>query len=74
MEQANARSATRESIYRLMYNEEYEFSIKGADKVSASGLSGQASGYEATKSYIPPSDFNPDSPLPFGENLDPPLM
>ena len=28
---------------------------------------------KATKSYVPPTDFNPDSAMPFGMNLDAPM-
>ena len=28
---------------------------------------------QVRKPYVPPTDFNPDSPLPFGKDLDAPL-
>lgn len=92
-EQAEARSAVREILYRNFYDREYKYKSK-----SSSGSSGR-SGYSGptyadgspidavddlqpfdpmdqarpTKSYIPPTEFNPDAALPFGKDLDAPL-
>jgi hypothetical protein len=63
-----------------MYNKEYKFPAgkKNTTRVTASGLDlddvvpvDPLKG--PTKSYVPPTDFNPDSIKPFGDVLDAPL-
>ena len=78
-EQIDARANVRKAIYRNMYNREYRFPAgKNNSRVTASGLDlddvvpvDPTAG--PTKSYVPPTDFNPDSQKPFGDVLDAPL-
>ena len=78
-EQIDARSDVRKAIYRHMYNKEYKFPAgKNNSRVTAGGLNLDdvvpVDPMEGpTKSYVPPTDFNPDSQKPFGDVLDAPL-
>lgn len=90
-EQAEARSNTREMIYREFYNKEYQYKAKGTSRNSSGSRSGSyADGTPIDdfsdiepfdplehsappKPFVPATDFNPDSALPFGSNLDAPL-
>jgi hypothetical protein len=79
-EQIDARSDVRKAIYRHMYNKEYKFPAgkKNNAQVTASGLDlndvvSVDPLKEPTKSYVPPTDFNPESKKPFGDVLDAPL-
>lgn len=79
-----ARSSARESIYSMIYGAKYKYSIKSSNTSSqydrnsfmANGdditpFDPESASFE-TKPYIPPSDFDPDSYLPFGGSLEPP--
>ena len=79
-EQIDSRSDVRKVIYRNMHNKEYKFPAgkKNSAQVTASGLDlndvvpvDPLKG--PTKSYVPPTDFNPDLQNPFGDVLDAPL-
>lgn len=79
-EQIDARANVRKAIYRLMYSKEYKFpTSKDRTQVTASGspLDDFAMPVDPTKgptkSYVPPTEFNPDSQKPFGDVLDAPL-
>lgn len=82
-EQADATSSLRTQLYR-QYNKTYRYATS-----SSSGKSGRAYvpkgsagdfdfddpmfSSNETKSYIPPTEFNPDSVLPFGADIGAPL-
>jgi hypothetical protein len=82
-EQIDAKSSLRKTIYKSMYNTEYRFGASsGSDKtITASGI--DLDDLESvdpvdpmkgpTKSYVPPTDFNPESIKPFGDVLDAPI-
>jgi hypothetical protein len=78
-EQAEARDKARSIIYNSLYNKEYRFakSSNGFSQTSASGFEENFAPIDPengpTKSYVPPTDFNPDSEKPFGDVLDAPL-
>jgi hypothetical protein len=79
-EQIDARANVRKAIYKLMYSKEYKFpTSKSSAQVTASGLSVDDFAEPVdplkgpTKSYVPPTDFNPDLQNPFGDVLDAPL-
>jgi hypothetical protein len=84
-DQIDARSKLRKTIYKLMYNKEYVFgtsSSANTSPVMANGLA-DTDPYDdvvpvdpikgPTKSFVPPTDFNPDLVKPFGDVLDAPL-
>lgn len=83
-EQAEAVSAMRTQLY-FSYNKTYPYAVSSKSNSGRSYIPKGASsdfGFTddplagsngATKSYIPPTDFNPDSALPFGSDLDAPL-
>jgi hypothetical protein len=78
-EQAEARDKARSVIYKSLYNKEYRFneSNKEYSYPTASGIENNFDDGDPlkgpTKSYVPPTDFNPDSEKPFGDVLDAPL-
>jgi hypothetical protein len=78
-EQAEARDKARSIIYRSLYNKDYRFndSDKEYSYPTASGTERNFIDEDPlkgpTKSYVPPTDFNPDSEKPFGDVLDAPL-
>lgn len=84
-----AKSKVRETLYRHFYEEEYKYKVKsqnsGYNYSTANGV--PSDGYfgtdvdnplnepvQATKPYVPPTNFDEDSLLPFGQLLDPPEM
>lgn len=80
-EQSEAKDKARELIYRSLYNQNYTLARKNKDYQTANS-SGEF--YEdeivpvdplkePTKSYVPATDFNPNSPKPFGDLLDAPI-
>lgn len=81
-EQSKAKDKAREIIYRSLYNQKYTLATKSSNYQSANS-SGEF--YEdeeivpvdplkgPTKSYVPTTDFNPESLKPFGDLLDSPL-
>ena len=80
-EQIDSRSNVRKVIYKNMYNREYKFPAgekNNSSRVTASGLDlDDVVPVDPlkvpTKSYVPPTDFNPDLVKPFGDVLDAPL-
>jgi hypothetical protein len=78
-EQSEARDKVRSIIYKSLYNKEYRFkpNSNNYSQTSADGFEQDISVFDPekgpTKSYIPPTDFNPDSEKPFGDVLDAPL-
>ena len=80
-EQSEAKDKARELIYSSLYNRKYTLARKNNDYQTANS-SGEF--YEdeivpvdplkePTKSYVPATDFNPNSPKPFGDLLDAPI-
>jgi hypothetical protein len=80
-EQSEAKDKARELIYSSLYNRKYTLARKNKDYQTANS-SGEF--YEdeivpvdplkePTKSYVPATDFNPNSPKPFGDLLDAPI-
>jgi hypothetical protein len=81
-EQAEAIGKLRNQLY-LLYGKTYRYGASG----SAPGRSYMPKGASVdygfnddglgvpseTKPYVPPTDFNPDSAMPFGSDLDAPL-
>jgi hypothetical protein len=77
-EEADVVENTRVQIYGSMYNRTYRYrSNKSRARPPSFGGASNFDDFPTTtnerKPYIPPSDFNPDSALPFGSNLDAPL-
>lgn len=78
-EQAEARDKARSIIYTSLYNKEYKLTVKSNNysQTNASGFENSFADNDPlkgpTKSYVPPTDFNPDSEKPFGDVLDSPL-
>lgn len=61
----------RKSLYRLFYDTEYKY---GSTSESTTIKYTSDEGEEYTsKSYVPPTEFDPESSLPFGGTLDAPL-
>jgi len=61
----------RKSLYRLFYETEYKYgSVSEGSTKSYTTDSGEEF---TSKSYVPPTEFNPESGKPFGEILDAPL-
>jgi hypothetical protein len=81
-EQSEAKDKARGLIYKSLYNQTYTFGKSSKDYQTANS-SGEF--YEdeeiipvdplkePTKSYVPATDFNPESPKPFGDLLDAPI-
>lgn len=78
-EQAEARDKARAVLYKLIYDKEFKLGQnKNYSKPTASGFEEDVlvpvdPTKEPTKSYIPPTDFNPDLVKPFGDKLDAPF-
>ena len=84
-ELAEAKSDIRNMIYQDLYQDTYNYGIKGGGKkynetekgFPSDGLYEDLKPFDPlagpTKPYIPPTDFNGESPLPFGSVLDGPL-
>lgn len=81
-EQADAISSMRTSVYGL-YSKSYKYGTKSTSSSSgrkyiteddAPGLGLPVDGEElALKPFVPPTEFNPESSMPFGGVLDAPL-
>jgi hypothetical protein len=68
-EQLKMAEQRRIHIYREMYLTEYKYALTtSSDEVVPFDPAGGG-----TKSYIPPTEFNPDSSNPFGSVLDAPI-
>ena len=69
MEQAKAVEGLRASLYETMYHTKYKYS--SGNRTNGNNDFNLNSG--ETKPYIPPTDFDPTSGLPFGQILEAPL-
>jgi hypothetical protein len=74
-DQAKAVEALRTSLYETMYHTKYRYTTNNSGNSNRSFNSGGDFNFDSgeTKSYIPPTDFNPNSGRPFGEVLEAPL-
>ena len=83
-EQVEAKSKLRKTIYRTVYNRDYSFGVNSETDYSIpQDFTIQEEGTTTeesedplkgpTKSYVPPTEFNPDSMKPFGNLLDAPF-
>jgi hypothetical protein len=86
-EEAEAKSQTRSVIYRDLYNQTYKYGVKKTgqsynysnDSYPSEGFVGTTDEKipdpmkQPTKPFVPATDVNVDSPLPFGQIVDPPL-
>lgn len=78
-EQIEAKSQSRSVIYKTLYGTQYKYGTSGsstnyqADGSSDGGLREFDPLNDVTKPYVPPTDFDEGSPLPFGQVLDAPL-
>ena len=63
-ESAQMHTKVRESIFGIMYGTSYGYGVKeSSGEIDSAGVKG----------YIPPTEFNADSPDPFGGILDAPI-
>lgn len=70
-EEAEAVSELRTTIYGMLYGTPYRYKTKTSNRPGGAAMgSGSAGG---VKPYIPPTEFDPDSALPFGDILESPL-
>lgn len=82
-EEAEAVGAYRTQLY-LTYGKTYKYGGSGKKQGGKSyvpknssndfGFDDPLMASDETKPYIPPTEFNPDSFLPFGSDLDAPLV
>jgi hypothetical protein len=81
-----ARSSVRTTIYESLYGEKYKYEYKppkkenqangdpfGSDSFNDLAPFDPSEPPKPTKPYTPPTDFNEESSLPFGETLDAPM-
>lgn len=67
-ESAQLHSNVRETLYGVLYGMPYKYGVKSSsDRTSSSYAEGD------TKPYVPPTDFDESSPLPFGDALEAPI-
>jgi hypothetical protein len=71
-EEAEGVSGLRTSLYRNMYGTSYRY---GSSKSKNTGLSADSYSEfsDVTKPYIPPTEFDPGRPNPYGSLLDAPI-
>lgn len=81
-EQAEARDAARKHIYEEMYNSTYKYGVKKSnaapvikdfDAEPEEKLPEPFNPAAKPKRFIPPTNFDGESALPFGNTLDAPL-
>lgn len=86
-EEAESKSQVRSVIYRDLYNQTYKYGVKNAgqsynynnDSYPSEGFVGTTDEKIAdpmkppTRAFVPATEVNPDSPLPFGKIVDAPL-
>jgi hypothetical protein len=81
-EQSEAKDKARKLIYKSLYNRDYTFGKNNKKDYQTANSSGEFYAdeevsvdplKEPTKSYFPSTDFNPESPKPFGDLLDAPI-
>lgn len=83
-EEVQSVSAIRTSLYEGMYKKNYPYKIStGSQSTGSTGRKYISDSddtlepfdpmFAETKPFVPSTDFNPDSALPFGQVLDAPL-
>lgn len=85
-EEAKAKTQVRSVLYKDLYNQTYKYGVRDAgqsynysdNNYPSDGFAGKNDSIPdpikpPTKAYVPTTDFNVDSPLPFGKIVDPPL-
>jgi hypothetical protein len=72
-EEVESVSAMRTQIYEGLYGVPYTYKLKKSSRSNMNSSSGDFSGIEETKPYIPPTEFDPESSNPFGSLLEAPL-
>lgn len=80
-EEAEAVSRMRSSIYSTMYNKTYKYPMSDSGAGGGRRYISDSDSMDfddlpmpkETKPYVPPTDFNPNSSMPFGGVLDAPL-
>lgn len=70
-EEAKGVEALRVALYETMYKTTYRY--RAGNGGSAPNARGYAADNFETKSYIPPTDFDPEASNPFGAALEAPL-
>jgi hypothetical protein len=70
-EEAKAVEALRVALYETMYKTKYIYRTNSNSNLSST--QGFSSDNFETKSYIPPTDFDPEASNPFGAALEAPL-
>lgn len=83
-EEVESKSLVRTRIYKHLYDTEYKYAVDSSDQsynysTASDGYIGEEDDNieepvkPPKKSYIPPTDFNPNSAQPFGKLIEPPL-
>jgi hypothetical protein len=81
-EQVNAKSKIRKVMYKEFYEKEYTYSSSEPDYSNLEPEEGMVDysdvvpfdpTKQATKPFVPSTEFDPDATLPFGKTLDAPL-
>lgn len=83
-EEAEAKTKGRQVIYKSIYNRTYKYGVTDSGQsynysTASDGFVGEEEDKiddpvkPPTKPFTPATDFNPDSALPFGNNLDAPI-
>ena len=82
-EASEAKNKARAVLYRELYKKEYRYGVSTSDKsynysTASDGFIGDTDDVQdplktPTKPFTPSTDFNPESPLPFGNTLDAPI-
>jgi hypothetical protein len=85
-EEAKAITQVRSVLYRDLYNQTYKYGVRGTSQsYNYSNNTYPSDGFVGkeetipdpmkppTKPFVPATNFNADSPLPFGQIVDPPL-
>ncbi len=68
-EEAESLSALRSRVYESLYDRPYNYAVSSSRNKNSQNFGGDGE----LKPYIPPTDFDADSPLPFGDVLDAPI-
>ena len=68
-EEAEAVTRMRSQIYSGLYGTTYKYAVKTSSSPGASGSGDDM----ALKPYVPPTEVDLDSPLPYGSVLDAPI-
>jgi len=76
-EEFDSKQKVREVLYPLIYNEKYayqktstsNYDFDNVDFSEDENINFSPTASNTTKPYIPPTDFNPDAPNPFGSVL-----